>query len=181
MQAVVSSWLNLQKTIFKPENKTMYGMNDHLWHLKFAEYCFLDMKKLCLWGAVNREKGKERTRFCSIIWEFQYFCIASCKNNAIFVGFSLICLEGLGNSEDKLWPRLTINTMYHIKTEDPITDYVILLALEKKNRTPALQKSKQVTHLSASIQYLEIVLRKLQWTLQMICWKLIILCCVMEL
>ena len=24
---------------------------------------------------------------------FQYFCVASCSNNAIFVGFSLICLE----------------------------------------------------------------------------------------
>ena len=26
---------------------------------------------------------------------FRYFCVASCNNNAIFVGFSLICLEGL--------------------------------------------------------------------------------------
>ena len=49
--------------------------------------------------------------------------------------------------------------MYHIKTEDPITDYAILLALKKKNKTPALQKSKQVTYLSTSMQYLETVLR----------------------
>ena len=27
---------------------------------------------------------------------FQYFCVASSNNNAIFVGFSLICLESLG-------------------------------------------------------------------------------------
>ena len=25
-------------------------MNDHLWHLKFAEYCIQEMKKLCCWG-----------------------------------------------------------------------------------------------------------------------------------
>ena len=49
--------------------------------------------------------------------------------------------------------------MYHIKTEDLITDYAILLALKKKNKTPALQKSKQVTYLSTSMQYLETVLR----------------------
>ena len=28
--------------------------------------------------------------------EKRYFCVASCNNNAIFVGFSLICLESLG-------------------------------------------------------------------------------------
>ena len=27
---------------------------------------------------------------------FQYFCVASCNNNAIFVWFSLICFERLG-------------------------------------------------------------------------------------
>ena len=27
---------------------------------------------------------------------FQYFCFASCNNNVVFVGFSLICLESLG-------------------------------------------------------------------------------------
>ena len=27
---------------------------------------------------------------------FQYFCVASCNNNAIFEGFSLICPESLG-------------------------------------------------------------------------------------
>ena len=30
MQAVISNWLNLEKTIFKPENKTIYGTNDNL-------------------------------------------------------------------------------------------------------------------------------------------------------
>ena len=44
--------------------------------------------------AVNREKGREITTFCSII-SFQYFCVASCNNNAILVGFSLTNLESL--------------------------------------------------------------------------------------
>ena len=59
MQAVVSSWLNLEKIIFKTENETIYSANDHLW-------CFVqEMKKFCRWGrwqeaqvAVNREKEK---------------------------------------------------------------------------------------------------------------------------
>ena len=47
MQAVISSWLNLGKIIFKPENETINSTNDHLWRLKFAEYCVQKMKKLC--------------------------------------------------------------------------------------------------------------------------------------
>ena len=47
MQTVISSWLNLEKTIFKPENETIYGTNDHLRYLKFAVCCFQEMKKLC--------------------------------------------------------------------------------------------------------------------------------------
>ena len=43
MQAVISSWLNLEKTIFKPENETLYWTNDRLWRLKFAEYCVQEM------------------------------------------------------------------------------------------------------------------------------------------
>ena len=57
MQAVISSWFNLKKTIFKPENETMYGTNDHLWHLKFAEYCVQEMKKLV--EESDREKKKQ--------------------------------------------------------------------------------------------------------------------------
>ena len=30
MQAVTSSWLNLAKTIFKPDNRTIHDTNDHL-------------------------------------------------------------------------------------------------------------------------------------------------------
>ena len=30
MQAVISSWLNLEQIIFKPESKTIYSTNDHL-------------------------------------------------------------------------------------------------------------------------------------------------------
>ena len=37
MQAVISSWLNLEKTIFKSENETIYHRNDNLWRLKFSE------------------------------------------------------------------------------------------------------------------------------------------------
>ena len=29
MQAVISTWFNLEKTIFKPKNETIYGTNDH--------------------------------------------------------------------------------------------------------------------------------------------------------
>ena len=72
MQAVISSWLNLVKIIFKPENETIYSMNDHLWRLKFAKYFVQEMKKSCRWERQQEagEKGKDRTRFCSIIREF---------------------------------------------------------------------------------------------------------------
>ena len=30
MHAVISSWLSLEKIIFKPENETIYSTNDHL-------------------------------------------------------------------------------------------------------------------------------------------------------
>ena len=46
MQAVISSWPNLEKTIFKTENKTMNGTNDHFQCLKFTEYSAQEMKKL---------------------------------------------------------------------------------------------------------------------------------------
>ena len=66
MQAVISSWLNLVKIIFKPENETIYNTNDHLWRLKFAKYFVQEMKKFCRWGrrqeaqvAVNREGKRE--------------------------------------------------------------------------------------------------------------------------
>ena len=47
MQAVISSWLNLVKIIFKPENETIYSTNDHLRRLKFAKYFAQEMKKFC--------------------------------------------------------------------------------------------------------------------------------------
>ena len=47
MQAVISSWLNLVEIIFKPENETIYSMNDHLCHLKFTKYFVQEMKKFC--------------------------------------------------------------------------------------------------------------------------------------
>ena len=47
--------------------------------------------------AVNREKGRETDNnilFNNLI--FPHFCVASCNNKVIFVGFSLKCLESLG-------------------------------------------------------------------------------------
>ena len=67
MQAVVSTWLNLEKTIFKPENKTIYGTNDHLWRLKFYVISWSTVFKNWKnyrWErrqeAVNKEKGGKR-------------------------------------------------------------------------------------------------------------------------
>ena len=79
MQAAISSWLNLEKIIFKAENKTIHSTNDHLWCLKFVKYC---VQEFCHWErqqktqvAVNREKRKDRTRFCSIICVFDIFVL----------------------------------------------------------------------------------------------------------
>ena len=43
----------------------------------------------------QRVGQREITTFCSIVGEFSIFCVASCNNNAIFVGFGLISLERL--------------------------------------------------------------------------------------
>ena len=47
MQAVISSRLNMEKTTFKLEYETIYGMNDHLRRLKLAEYSVQVTKKHC--------------------------------------------------------------------------------------------------------------------------------------
>ena len=69
MQAVTSRWLNLEKTIFNQKTEVYTA-----WMIT------CDVSKLCLWGRrwkvqvlVNREKGKERTRLCSIICEFSVY------------------------------------------------------------------------------------------------------------
>ena len=66
MQAVISSWLNLVKTIFKPENETINRKNDHLRHLKFAENCVQEMKKILplrkVIGSTSRKKQREGQR-----------------------------------------------------------------------------------------------------------------------
>ena len=66
------------------------------------DYCVQEMEKLCCWGrwqeaqgAVNRE-GQRDNKILFNNLSFQYCCVASCNNNAIFVGFSLISLESLG-------------------------------------------------------------------------------------
>ena len=54
MQAVISSWLNFEKIIFKPENQTIYGTNDHL--------CSRNEKTLPLrkaTGSTSRSKQRE--------------------------------------------------------------------------------------------------------------------------
>ena len=47
MQAVIYSWLNLVKIIFKLENETIYSTNDHLQRLKFSKYFVQEMKTFC--------------------------------------------------------------------------------------------------------------------------------------
>ena len=47
MEAVISSWLNLEKIIFKPENETIYSTNDHLWHL-WRSTVFVGFSLICL-------------------------------------------------------------------------------------------------------------------------------------
>ena len=49
---------NLEKAIFKPENETIYGTNDHLWRLKFTEYCVQELKKHCRWGRQRKRKSQ---------------------------------------------------------------------------------------------------------------------------
>ena len=46
MQAI--SYIDLAKTIFKLNNETIYDTNDHLWRLKFAEYCVQEMKNVAV-------------------------------------------------------------------------------------------------------------------------------------
>ena len=74
---------NVEKAIFKPENKTIYSMNNDLWCLKLAEYCVQKLKKLAIEegeGSAStvrerRDKGREMTTFCSMICEFLlFFC-----------------------------------------------------------------------------------------------------------
>ena len=103
MQALISSWLNLANLIFKTENETIHSTNYHLWHLKFAKYFVREMKTFCRWGrwqkaeiTVNREREKRELDFVQKSMSFWYFCVVSCNNNAIFVGFSLICLQSFG-------------------------------------------------------------------------------------
>ena len=50
--------LNLERAIFKAENETIYGMNDHLWRLKFVEYCFQELKTPCRWGRQRNRKSQ---------------------------------------------------------------------------------------------------------------------------
>ena len=66
MQAVISSWLNLEKIIFKPENESIYSTNDHLWRLKFAKCFVQEMKKILplkkATGSTSRSKQSEGKR-----------------------------------------------------------------------------------------------------------------------
>ena len=48
MQAVISSWLSLEKITFRPENKTIYSKSDHFWGLKLVEYCVQEKKNFAI-------------------------------------------------------------------------------------------------------------------------------------
>ena len=66
MQALISSWLNLEEIIFKPENEIIYSTNDHLWRLKFAKYFVQQMQKNLplrkVTGSTSRSKQREERR-----------------------------------------------------------------------------------------------------------------------
>ena len=68
----------------------------------FGECSVQELKKVLLRKmkeaqiAVNRKKTRERSLSEFSVVSFRYFYITSCHNNAVFVGFSLICLESLG-------------------------------------------------------------------------------------
>ena len=74
MQAVISSWLNLVKIIFKPENETIYSTNDHLWRLKFAKYVVQEMKKIMSMRKVTGSTTWRKKKFFrgkkDISWSF---------------------------------------------------------------------------------------------------------------
>ena len=87
--------LRLGNAIFKLENETIYDTSDHVWRLKFAEYCVQKLKNSVVEeskGSAScsklRERQREITTFCSTNWISDNF--------AIFVRFSLIFLESLG-------------------------------------------------------------------------------------
>ena len=63
MEAVISSWLNFVKIIFKPENETIYSTNDHLWRLKFAKYVVQEMKKIMLMRKVKGSTTWRKKKF----------------------------------------------------------------------------------------------------------------------
>ena len=74
--------LNLEKTIFKPKNETIYFTNDHLSRLKFyvtARTTVQELKKSAARKTKKASRSKQKegqreiTRFCSIICEFSIF------------------------------------------------------------------------------------------------------------
>ena len=93
MQAYLAR-LNLEKDLFKVENETIYSTNDHLWRSRLS--------KNWKYPAVEEEstshnKQREEQRDSNILFYNPWvFDIACCNDNAIFVWFSLICLESLG-------------------------------------------------------------------------------------
>ena len=68
--------LNLEKTIFKPKNKTIYFTNDHLWCLKNWKNSAAKKAKE-VQAVVNREKGRERDNkiLCNNLWVFNIFVL----------------------------------------------------------------------------------------------------------
>ena len=79
----------------------LYFLNDDLWRLKFCIIywiavfkCSAARKAKVEQAAVNREKDREIYNLFNSL-SFQYFCLAFCNHNSIFVRFSLICIESL--------------------------------------------------------------------------------------
>ena len=71
MQAVTSSWLNLAKTIFKPDNRTLHGTNDHLWRKIRGVLCPRNEKTLPLrkaTGSTSCSKQREWQRENNILF-----------------------------------------------------------------------------------------------------------------
>ena len=70
----------------------------YIWH-KWSLVTFKILPLRRVTGSTScskQRKAKREQEFVQQSVSFQYFCIASCNNNEIFVWFSLICLDSLG-------------------------------------------------------------------------------------
>ena len=106
-------WYLAGLTWRKPFSNQKTRLYTHEWSLVTFKICgvlcsrnekTLPLRKVA--GSTSRSEQREGQRENKILFNnlsFQYFCVASCNNNAIFVGFSLICLESLGFLKEDFW------------------------------------------------------------------------------